>query len=68
MGTMHANQRIFVTTRVVTALRADFGFATTIPAAGSAALSTHCGSYAYAAPEILFGEPYDGTKSDVWSL
>lgn len=45
----------------------DFGFAITV-SDSSARLGTHCGSYAYAAPEILLGERYDGKASDVWSL
>ncbi|XP_063124246.1 putative sperm motility kinase W [Rattus norvegicus] len=31
-------------------------------------LSGKCGTKRFAAPEILLGEPYDGKKSDVWSL
>lgn len=31
-------------------------------------LSGKCGTKHFAAPEILLGEPYDGKKSDVWSL
>ncbi|XP_064642595.1 testis-specific serine/threonine-protein kinase 3-like [Lineus longissimus] len=45
---------------------ADFGFARL---QYSYELSkTFCGSYAYAAPEILDGEDYDGKLADVWSL
>jgi serine/threonine protein kinase len=31
-------------------------------------MSTFCGSRAYAAPECLLGQEYDGRKSDRWSL
>eukprot|EP00049_Salpingoeca_infusionum_P009794 m.166632 g.166632 ORF g.166632 m.166632 type:complete len:555 (+) comp14445_c0_seq2:345-2009(+) len=48
-------------------LVSDFGFAALVPTPASY-LMTHCGSYAYAAPEILGGKAYDGTKSDIWSL
>ena len=44
----------------------DFGFARF--AKDSELLETYCGSFAYAAPEIIRGEPYSGKKSDVWSM
>lgn len=44
----------------------DFGFATQQPQ--DKMLSTFCGSYAYAAPEILTGSCYNGKATDVWSL
>ena len=44
----------------------DFGFARTCEPTQH--LDTFCGSFAYAAPEIILGEPYVGTCSDVWSM
>ena len=46
---------------------ADFGFARRI-SSGSEMSSTFCGSAAYAAPELLKGEPYDGPVADCWSM
>lgn len=45
----------------------DFGFAALVQSP-TVTLTTHCGSYAYAAPEILTNKPYVGAQSDVWSL
>ena len=44
----------------------DFGFATQQPR--NRLLTTFCGSYAYAAPEILTGSSYNGKCTDVWSV
>ena len=44
----------------------DFGFATQQPK--NRLLTTFCGSYAYAAPEILTGSSYNGKCTDVWSV
>ncbi|XP_065194023.1 testis-specific serine/threonine-protein kinase 1-like [Sycon ciliatum] len=44
----------------------DFGFATQFNK--DQLLKTFCGSCAYASPEILYGQPYDGRKSDMWSI
>ncbi|XP_028513638.1 testis-specific serine/threonine-protein kinase 5, partial [Exaiptasia diaphana] len=46
----------------------DFGFATRSPSNKTKYLETFCGSYAYAAPEILQAQKYDGKAADVWSL
>ena len=43
----------------------NFGFATRLT---GRSLETYCGSYAYAAPEIILGHPYDGEKADTWSM
>ena len=48
---------------------ADFGFAIqTSMQFRAQLLRTHCGSYAYAAPEVLRQEVYDGRSADLWSL
>ncbi|CAK8688431.1 unnamed protein product [Clavelina lepadiformis] len=45
----------------------DFGFAVQ-PRQTGELLLTHCGSYAYAPPEILKQQKYDGKLADLWSL
>lgn len=45
---------------------ADFGMAAW-QGGGSNLLETACGSPHYAAPEVVRGEPYDGSSADIWS-
>ena len=45
----------------------DFGLAKFIDKS-SPTLTTRCGSEEYAAPELISGKPYDGRKTDIWSL
>ncbi|PIK53925.1 putative serine/threonine-protein kinase MARK1-like [Apostichopus japonicus] len=44
----------------------DFGLACV--GADCELLTEACGSYGYAAPEIMEGEPYLGKRSDLWSM
>ena len=47
----------------------DFGFARQI--GDGTDVTTACGSYAYAAPELISSTPgtvYDGKKADIWSM
>lgn len=43
----------------------DFGFARQHE---GQRFETYCGSYAYAAPEVILGEPYIGTGAYIWSM
>ena len=48
----------------------DFGFAREVDDRG-AGVSTPCGSFSYAAPELFsnrLGATYDAKKADVWSM
>ncbi|CAI8028295.1 Testis-specific serine/threonine-protein kinase 3, partial [Geodia barretti] len=48
----------------------DFGFSRLV-GRGESPVTTPCGSYSYAAPELLSSRPgdtYDGKKSDIWSI
>ncbi|XP_042730909.1 testis-specific serine/threonine-protein kinase 6 [Lagopus muta] len=45
----------------------DFGFSKEVNVYPDLC-TTFCGSAAYASPEVLMGVPYDGKKSDMWSL
>ena len=47
-------------------LISDFGFARTLE--GKQLLETSCGSYAYAAPEVIMGDSYKGESADIWSM
>ena len=48
---------------------ADFGFARSIVSGNVRELSqTYCGSAAYAAPEVIQGQPYNPLMSDMWSM
>lgn len=47
----------------------DFGFARQVGEGTD--VTTPCGSFAYAAPELISSTPgtvYDGKKADIWSM
>ncbi|CAD5124624.1 DgyrCDS12893 [Dimorphilus gyrociliatus] len=46
----------------------DFGFARAEVDKKTTLSETYCGSYAYAPPEILIGQPYKPLTADVWSM
>jgi len=49
-------------------LLGDWGLAEVIPEGDNPFMSKLCGSVFYLAPEMILGEPYDGTLVDMWSL
>jgi serine/threonine protein kinase len=59
-------ENILLDKRTFTVKLIDFGMAAYQPTGDK--LKTPCGSPHYAAPELLQGQPYDGSKADVWSL
>ncbi|XP_058828381.1 testis-specific serine/threonine-protein kinase 3-like [Topomyia yanbarensis] len=60
-------ENILITTNFNVKL-SDFGFARHVMKEGMVSLSsTYCGSFDYAAPEILKGQPYDARASDMWA-
>jgi serine kinase len=60
-------ENLLLTDHGMTIKLCDFGFVKEV--ANSEELSqTFCGSKAYAAPEILKGQPYDPKKGDIWAM
>jgi len=59
-------ENILIHRETMTIKLIDFGMAAYQPTGDK--LRTPCGSPHYAAPELLHGVPYDGSKADVWSL
>lgn len=70
LGIAHRDMKcenILITTNLNVKL-SDFGFSRHVMKDGLAELSrTFCGSFDYAAPEILKGQPYDARASDMWA-
>lgn len=61
-------ENILITTNFNVKL-SDFGFSRFVMKDGMVELSsTYCGSFDYAAPEILKGQPYDAKASDMWAF
>jgi serine/threonine protein kinase len=49
-------------------LISDFGLGRTFDANNTENMMTFCGTPNYAAVELIMGNPYNGVKSDIWSL
>lgn len=58
-------ENILVDRESMTIKLIDFGMAAFQPE--GTLLTTPCGSPNYAAPEVILGKAYDGSKADVWS-